>query len=580
MLDKIQDRVRYMKSQAGPRDSRMSLMRRVRAGDLEMVDPAAFSDLFPKPVVANFISNAAEDFANSVAPLPTLSCTAGNMITEKDKKRATKKNKAADSYWRGSRLDVAMFTIADEYDTYGFSPLYVEPDFTTGTPHIYADGAVGAYYERNRQGRVIRYAKCWYEKRGVLAAQFDDIHQLKPQHETEANADIEVTRYCDDNVIVLYTNCDSTSVVLASYANKAKRCPVAVAERPSLDREQRGRYDDAVWPQLARNRMRMYVIEAAEKAVHAPLQVGFDVTELGFGPDAVIQSEQPVRRVPIEVPSSVFSVEAQMQEETRVATKHPSARDGVSNASVITGRGVEALMGQFDGHIKAAQIMLGECLAEGSSLSFRVDEAYFGDIEREIKGTLSGESFVEKWKPSRDIDGDYLCTVDYGFASGLGTGQALVLMLQLLGPGLISKDTVRRNLPLQMDIVSEQRHIEIEGIQSSLLMAIQGMAQSLPQLASQGMDVSNNIRQIADIIRLRGQGKSLEESVAVALTPPEPTPEEAAAAEQQAPGAEAGVGGPPSPAEQGGPPDLQNLIAGIRNGQLITGANVQRRTPV
>ncbi len=579
--DAIHERVMWMKSQASSRDARMELMRRVRSGDLEMVDPAAFSDLFPKPVVANFITNAAEDFANSVAPLPALNCAAGAMRTDKDKHRGSKKNKGGDSYWRKSRLERNMFQAADQYDTYGFTVFYVEPDFKEKSPHIFVEDGVGAYFTKNRHGRTTHYVKCWNEKRGDLRAMFPEITALAPSTRTIGSDDetIEVVRYCDDEQVVLYASHDRTRTTLAQYKNKIGLCPAAVAERHSLDSETRGRYDDAVWPQLARNRMRMYLIEATEKAVHAPIQVGFDVQELPVGPDAIIQSETPIHRVGIDVPQAAFAVEAQMQDETRTATKHPSARDGNAPGQVVTGRGVEALMGAFDGQIKAAQIMLGEALSEATSLAFRVDEVYFGTTPREIQGTLSGESYVETWTPVRDIAGNYTCSVDYGFAAGLGAGQAVVLMLQLLGAGLLSNATVQRNMPFAVDVDMESRHIQAEGLQKSLLQGFEGLASALPQMAAQGMDISVPLQQLARVIQLRSKGKSLEDAALEAFAPLEP---ETTGVEETGPAGQAGPSGAPSgPGGQDqGPPDLMNLMAGMRNGQVITGSNIQRRTPV
>ncbi len=580
----IHERVMWMKQQASSRDARMDLMRRVRAGDLEMVDPAGFSDLFPKPVVANFITNAAEDFANSVAPLPALNCASGAMRTDKDKHRGAKKNKGGDSYWRKSRLERNMFKAADQYDTYGFSAFYVEPDFEDHSPHIFIEDGVGAYFMKDRYGRTTHFAKCWNEKRGELRAKFPDIAGLEPRN-TFSNSDdetLEVIRYCDDNVVELYVCCDDQHVTLASYKNKIGLCPVAVAERHSLDTETRGRYDDAVWPQLARNRMRMYLIEATEKAVHAPIQVGFDVQELPVGPDAIVQSETPIRRVGVDVPQAAFAVEQQMQDETRVATKHPSARDGNAPGSVVTGRGVEALMGAFDGQIKAAQIMLGEALAEATSLAFRVDEAYFGSAEREIQGTLSGESYVETWRPAKDIAGNYTCSVDYGFAAGLGAGQAVVLMLQLLGANLLSNATVQRNMPFAVDVDMESRHIQTEAMQKALLQGFEGLAAALPQMAMQGQDVSGPLAKIAQVISLRSKGKSLEDAATEVFAPEPETPAETGAeGGVEEPGAGGPPGSPPSPGGQDqGPPDLMNLMAGMRNGQVVTGSNIQRRTPV
>jgi hypothetical protein len=44
------------------------------------------------------------------------------MKTEADKRRAERKNRIGEHYWRESRLDTQMFYGADQYLTYGFVP--------------------------------------------------------------------------------------------------------------------------------------------------------------------------------------------------------------------------------------------------------------------------------------------------------------------------------------------------------------------------------------------------------------------------------------------------------------------------
>lgn len=159
-VDPYIDRVvRYLQERHAERDARMNIMRLLRAGKLDAVDPAAFNDLFPKPVVSNFIASAAEDFSNNVGQLPALNCASGSMKTEADKKRADLKNKIGNTYWIDSRIEKGMFQGADWYDTFGFLPLYVEPRPDTKVPHIHIENPVGAYYHRNRYGRVTCYAK-------------------------------------------------------------------------------------------------------------------------------------------------------------------------------------------------------------------------------------------------------------------------------------------------------------------------------------------------------------------------------------------------------------------------------------
>jgi hypothetical protein len=574
------ERVRYMRELAHGRDSANAIMQMVRAGEIEAVDPGGFNDLFPKPIVANFISNAAEDFANSVSNLPTLSCSVGSMHTETDKKKASKKNKGGHNYWSQSNLPRLMVKAADDYDTYGAVPFYVECSFDKKMPLIYPESPIGAYWIRDRLGRVTAYAKCFMETVGELVAKFPDqahaLRRVENQFGVQQANDrdlVEVVRYCDDDIIVLYVP-GRENTVLTKYANPTKRCPVAVAERHT----KRSRYADAVWPQLARNRMRMYVLEAAERAVHAPLVVPRDVDRVPVGPDAALPTDGKVYRVPLEVPSSAFAVEQQMQDEVATAARHPKVRAGESDASVITGRGVAALLGEFDAQIKAAQVELGGALAEATGIAFQLDEAWFPNETRQIRGILSGESYQETFNPAKDIAGNYECDVTYGFAAGMTPAQATVLMLQLRNDQLISRDTFRRNSPIEVDLDTEQRHIDQEEGRDALKRAVDGLGQSIPALIQSGMDPTQIITGISKWITLRGQGVSVEDAIAQAFQPPAPPPEAAAEPAGAAdPGAGGGPLSPPPPPDQG-PPDLLSLVASMRNGSPQLSSSVKRNT--
>jgi hypothetical protein len=279
------------------------------------------------------------------------------------------------------------------------------------------------------------------------------------------------------------------------------------------------------------------------------------------------------------VPPAVFTIEEQMQEEVFTASRHPKVRAGESDASVITGRGVAALLGEFDAQIKSAQLELGNALSEATSICFQMDETWFPKVERTIRGTLSGESYQETFNPAKDIAGNYECDVTYGFAAGLTPAQATVLMLQLRNDQLISRDTFRRNGPVELDLETEQIHVDQEEFRDSLKRSVDQLGLSLPALITQGMDPTQILTAMSEVIRLRGQGVPIEDAISQAFKPPAPEPENPA--ENQAEGGQEEQGGPLAPPqEQQAPPGLLQLVASMRNGTPAVSSSVQRRVPI
>jgi hypothetical protein len=147
--------------------------------------------------------------------------------------------------------------------------------------------------------------------------------------------------------------------------------------------------------------------------------------------------------------------------------------------------------------------------------------------------------------------------------AGLNPAQGLIFMLQALGGGLISTDLAMRELPFGINVTQEQEKIEIEQMRKSLVQSLQAYTQAIPQMAVQGADPSAVIKKVADVIKARQKGVSIEDAVEEVFTPEELPPTEAAPSmvEQTSPApAGASVGGSPA---GGPPPSLQTLLASL-----------------
>lgn len=586
------------------RDERMRHIRLARAGDMDELAPGLFAANWPKPVVANFIDVAARDLASVLAPLPSLACASGNMETDADRRRAEKKNKIGADYWKESRLATQMFTGADRWGSYGFLPFYVEPDFDRSRPIIQVEDPYGSYYENDRWGCTTTYVRVWHDTVEALCALWPEhAAKLRTSHDAKISDQtrLRVVRYCDQERTVLYVP-DRDDVILAQYTNAIDGCPAVVIERPKLDNENRGQYDGVIWVQLAQHRMGMLAMDGAYRAVMAPLAMPNDAQELPLGPDAVIRSDHPegIRRVPLELPQSAFAWAEQLQEQLRQGAGYPEARMGQAGSSVVTGRGVEALMGGFDTQIKTFQELARWGLSDATSKCFEMDEKLFGGRSRMVHGTMHGESYQVTVSPAKDIAGNYSCDVTYGFAAGLAPNQALVLLLQARGDGLISRETVRQQMPFDIDSDHEQRLLDVQESEDALKQGMFAFAQALGPMAAQGMDPTVPIKALAQVIKARQQGTPLADAVSAAFAPPEPPPAPPGAGPEGDPTGGAGPAGPggalppgvgpdglsagvaPGQAGQapGGLPSVQDIIAGIsRSGQPNLSASVRRRIP-
>lgn len=598
----VQSKYELLRRRNSERDIRWADVRAVRRGHLEEVFEGISSEMFPKPIVANFMDQVARDLTEVMAPLPAFNCSSSTMVTDSARKFADKRTKIANHYIECSAVDVQMMTSVDQYLTYGMMVALVEPDFEDKLPRILFEDPSGAYPEWDRWGRVVSYTKSFLKPGWMLANEFPEYAARLTRDEAGrdiGNNQVELVRYVDKDQWLLFLPGKDHPTILLSTPNKLGAVPVAIARKPHLDQEtEKGQWDEIIWIQVARDMMAKLNIEAVYKSVQAPLAVPPDLQDFPLGSDALLRTNNPekIRRVGIELPQGAVMESQVLNQEMHEGARYPAGRQGNIEASVITGRGVQALMGGFDTQIKTAQTIYVRMFKEVLKLCFLMDEKFWPNAEKQIRGQVAGAAFELKYKPSRDIKGDHTCDVSYGFLAGLDPNRALVMMLQLRGDKEISRDTVQRAMPFGIDVGEEQKKIDVEESRDAIKQGLFQMASSLPMMAQMGQDPGAELGKIAGVIKAIQGGATLEDAVTKVWPAPEPQPQpgpEAAGPQgppEGAPAGPPGMGGGGGPFAQvapgqagmgpGGRPDLQTMLAGLSSsGKPNLQAAVQRRIP-
>jgi hypothetical protein len=565
-IEQISARVENLRQRAFERDARQQDVLAVRQGHIASVYPDFFPEGVDANVVANFIDIVARDLSEVMAPLPAINCSTASQSSDRARRFADNRTRIATNYFGHSDLQVQMYTGADVYITFGFVPFIIELDEEAGLPRIRIENPVGAYPEFDRYGRCIAFAKRYYMAIGEVAAQFPEYANIllgKEMYRADMTAQIEIVRYYDSEQSVLYVP-ERNNLLLSSAKNPLGKMMVVIAKRPSIDNEMRGQFDDVLGIQLLRNRFALLAMEAAEKSVQAPIVLPSDVNELEMGGDAVIRTANPagVRRVDLNIPPGAFTEQALLQQELRLGTRYPEGRTGNIDASIITGQGVQALMGGFDTQVKSAQAIFASALKDVLTVCFEIDEKFF-NYEKTIRGVDAGSPYAIEYTPSKDIKNDYTADVRYGMLAGLNPAQGLIFMLQALGGKLISKDLAQRELPFGINVTQEQEKIEVEDLRSALMASLQQYTLAIPQMAVQGGDPTDIIRKIAGVIKSRQKGQSLEDAIENIFEPEELPPAGAPSLVEQVSPAPAGapVGGSPQGGGQGGA--LQSLLSSL-----------------
>jgi hypothetical protein len=578
-MEQVAARVQSLRYRNSERDARNLDVLAVRKGQISQVYPDFFPDGVDANVVANFIDIVARDLSEVMAPLPAVNCSAANAVNDRARNFADKRTRIASNYFAHSDLSVQMYSGADWYITYGFVPFIIELDEEAKLPRIRIENPIGSYPEFDRYGRCVAFAKRYLMTLGELVTQFPEFERqlLGGQgYKQDLNNEVELIRYYDKDQSIIYLP-TRQDLILSKVKNPMGKMMVIVARKPSVDGELRGQFDDVLGIQLLRNRFALLAMEAAEKSVQAPIVLPQDVQELQLGGDAVIRTANPagVRRVELTLPQGAFTEQSLLNQELRVGTRYPESRTGNIDASIVTGQGVQALMGAFDTQVKSAQAIFASALRDVISLCFEVDELIYPE-EKTIRGVDSGSPYEITYKPSKDIKNDYSADVRYGMLAGLNPAQGLIFMLQALGGKLISRDMAMRELPFTVNVTQELEKIEIEDMRAALLGSLTAYTQAIPQMATQGQDASEVVRKIAAVIKARQKGQALEDAIEATFAPQQQVPPAGApqAVEQMSPapegvpagGALAPEGGPEIAAPEQAPPDIMSILSSLSGG--------------
>lgn len=573
-----------------PRQQHNALVTHVRRGDLNAVMPGGFPESWPAPVTANLIDNAAQDIGEVVGELPTIRCRPDGS-SRRQAEGATLRTKIALGYVEQSGLQRHMYAACDRLVTFGTMPIVVEPDFDINGPVLRLGDSRRSVYRKNLRGDVTDYFEYWDEPRSSLEAKYPHVNlrvqtNVFQQRRADSEADplLTVVRYYGPGIMVLFVP-DRDNAILSMVETPVKRTPVAVVELPVWDEELHGSYENAVWVQLARARMALYTMEAVDKSLNAPLAVPPDVTKVPYGPNSLLRSSDPsaIRRVALDVPREAWAQAGSLEREERTAARYPEGRSGNIDASVITGQGVNALLGTIDSRVKTLQTLIAFELKRAVGLAFELDEKLFGGETKTVAGTLNGKKFETRYQPSKAIAGNYSVDITYGFMSGMDPNRATVMMLQLLGAGLVDKTTVQEQLPFQIDVDDVNERLDREAIEAALRAGIQSMLSNVGMMASTGQDPTALLTKAAALVDQREKGKSLAEAMLDVFKVEEQPQADPFSQAQEAmtPGTPPGMEEPPqvqTPGQPGGGRLMQMLASLSSSGQPSMSTRIAQQT--
>lgn len=592
----LKARVDMLRERYGYRDTEVTLVTNVRHGDWDLIDPEAFSDAYPRPIVANMIDVQARHAAAALSPLPSLRCRASSQgASQSAKSRADKRTQIVNHYFQRSKVASQMQTGADQFASLGLIVAQVVPNFEDKMPDILIRDSRNFYPVWDAKGNTIEAAHVFNMRVVDLVAQYPEAATILNGPSTGKNSGqgriVEVTHHDDGEFITMFVG-ECNGLVLKRIENPVGRCLFICTARATGEPGYiRGMFADLPWAQLARNEMQMLTLEATAKSVQAPVAVPTDVTDMPTGSDAIIRTQNPrdVHRVALDIPREAFTVIGHFAEELRQGGIIPEAMGGSIDASVVTGKGVQELMAGYSQQVAMMQGTLVEFFTQVAYMCFKVDEALWPNETKTCDGVKDGNEYSVTYTPAKDIAGNCSVDVTYGTSTGLDPNRHLVWLLQLVSAGLFSRDTALRELPYTINPQDEVSKIQVEQGRDALMGAVSGLAESIKAIATNGGDPSAVVLQIATFVDELEKGKPIEQiakKVWAPPPPPEPVDEGAVSPEDPLAALLGGGGAPPgAPAMAGagapeGRPDIATMFAGMtQGGQPNLSGTIMRNEP-
>jgi hypothetical protein len=281
-------------------------------------------------------------------------------------------------------------------------------------------------------------------------------------------------------------------LVLVEEENKLGFVPAWEVTRPTFDGQRRGVFDQTV--HILRTMHRLMTLTIASTEEHSfPAILEYNVRNPGdFGPGAILSANSEDAKMERLSPSQHFDVKDLIKNLADQADRQsvlPQQLSGEPGASIVSSRGINALMGSIDARLALAHKQFEIGFGKVSGFLLAIDEI-FCDGEKTIKGDERDNDQVETFLPSRDINGAWDANCTYGIGAGSDPSNIEVRLAMHIANGLVSKETARSNLPFLEDPDAEPVKIMREGFQQALLAGVVAMAQQgQPEAAAYGLEL-------------------------------------------------------------------------------------------
>ena len=551
----------------------------------DVVVPLPEIDSTESVAVANLLAQGLDQTAMRVSSvLPDIICPAVDESSKQSVKYASIRRKAMFGWWQKSTMDLQLAKRARHLIGYSQSIVQIRFDPNLGCPTWHQRDPLTSYPSTLRGSDDMTPADCLF----AYQRSFGWVHREYPEAairfangtkngDYETDNPIELIEYVDHEEYVLVAlrsaqsgglGRDATEPVVAELErtpNLIGRCPVAVAQRISLD-DSRGQFDGILGMYQQQAKLMALEVLAVQKGVFPDTWL---VGNPGEQPKIINTANGLTGEVGVIRGGQLKDMQMQpgfmtnpaidrLERAQRLTAGIPAEFGGESGSNIRTGRRGDAVLSAVvDFTVQETQKTLARSLEEENKIAIAQAKAYAGNKSYSFYVSIGKVQGKVDYVPNKHFTTDEN-VVSYSQA-GSDINNLVIAGGQRLSMGTMSKEAFMRIDPLIENVEEELDAVVAEQLEASLLAGLQ-------QQASQGALPPADLARIMDLVR--NDKASLAE--AVVKVQKEAQERQAQQAQPQSPetmpgiaqpgaGAEA-MGGAPPPEGGGG---LRELLGAI-----------------
>lgn len=474
------------------------------------------------PIVQNIVKVSMDDISNLVSEsIPSLRVWPSD-DSERAQKKAYVVEAIAETYWEASDANklVPQLTM----DLIGAGGAFLVIDVKNQTyPRLRRIDPRMCYPDTwNGQLQDLFVTQTMNLRQAArVFPEFEDMFTLQPSNTVK----VEVWEYYSEDECVQAFALVKGGKVIKNSTEIVKRwrpscMPAAMAKLDTFDGEFRGMFDQIDGSLRTKNTIVQLLMDYTDQITYAPIvSKGLLNEDEAPGPNAHYRLDPNVpdaqvgRLQPAGSSPQLFALLEYLESEQRGASAYPTTRQGNVSQSIASASFVASTQGQLTSVVRNVARLLGGLREDATRKALSLDKEYL----KFSKPLYRSVGKVKTYEPDDIPERVFIKTV-MSASSGIDRMNGDVRVMQLLGAGLISKETAREQLDFLPQDGEEADRIDRE-------MAAMAMAQKF--LTEAPYD------QVSKVWEVMASGIGLPEAIAKVMG--EMAAEQAAAAQAQAP---------------------------------------------